>query len=132
METAADADAPSAPPEDALAAASTAFEQALRFAKAAVDLLRAEFRLARSSVMALVWLAFALVFFGVGAWLALSAAIAAGVYQLTGNVFYGIAIVAIANVIGVVLVLRSMRGCWHDLGLPRTRGVLHQIRHGSQ
>lgn len=118
------------PPTDALAALHAAFEQALRVAQAAFDLLRVELRLARSSVMMLVWLGFALVFFGVGAWLATSAAIAAGIYQLTGNVFYGVGSVALANVVGVALVLRSMRGCWRDITLPRTRRALGRIGEG--
>ena len=92
-------------------------------------MLRAELRLARSSALVLVWLGFALVFLGVGAWLATSAAIAAGIYQLTGNVFYGIGCVALANLIGVGVVLYAMRGCWRDLALPRTRRMLGAIGH---
>ncbi|MEP7042389.1 MAG: hypothetical protein ABI843_04970 [Dokdonella sp.] len=109
------------------AAARAALDQALRVADAALGLLRAELRLARSSAFVLIWLAFALVFLGVGAWLATSAAIAAGIYQLTGNVFYGIGSVALANLIGVVAVLWAMRGCWHDLALPQTRRMLGHI-----
>ena len=86
------------------------------------------FRLARSSAFVLVWLSFALVFLGVGAWLATSAAIAAGIYQLTGNVFYGIGSVALANIIGVIVVLFAMRGCWRDLALPRTRRAIADFR----
>ncbi|MET0230797.1 MAG: hypothetical protein ABW186_07705, partial [Rhodanobacteraceae bacterium] len=76
----------------------------------------------------LVWLSFALVFLGVGAWLATSAAIAAGIYQLTGNVFYGVGSVALANIVGMLVVLWLMRGCWRDLQLPRTRRVLADLR----
>lgn len=119
---------PAPPPRpDAFAAASGALEQAVRVAEAALALLRAELRLARSSALALVWLAFALVFLGVGAWLATSAAVAAGIYQLTGNLFYGIGAVALANVVGIVAVLIAMRGCWRDLALPRTRRVLGRL-----
>jgi hypothetical protein len=122
------------PQPDALTAASAAFAEAVRVAEAALALLRAELRLARSSALALVWLAFALVFLGVGAWLATSAAIAAGVYELTGNLFYGIGSVALANLFGIALVLFAMRGCWRDLSMPRTRRVLGELtdrRHES-
>lgn len=112
---------------DTFAIARDAMEQAKQVAYAAFALLRAELRLARSSALMLVWLGFALVFLGVGAWLATSAAIAAGIYQLTGNVFYGIGSVALANLIGVVIVLFVMRGCWRDLALPRTRRALGRI-----
>lgn len=106
----------------------TAVDESLRVASAALALLRAELRLARSSAFVLVWLSFALVFLGVGAWLATSAAIAAGIYQLTGNVFYGIGSVALANIIGVIAVLFAMRGCWRDLALPRTRRAIADFR----
>jgi hypothetical protein len=112
---------------DTFSAARAALEQALRVAEAALSLLRAELRLARTSALTLIWLGFALVFLGVGAWLATSAAIAAGIYQLTGNVFYGIGSVAMANIVGVVAVLFGMRGCWRDLGLPRTRRALLRL-----
>jgi hypothetical protein len=108
------------------AAARDAVEQAVRAAGAALALLRAELRLARSSALMLVWLGFALVFLGVGAWLAASAAIASGIYQLTGNIFYGIGCVALANLAGAGGVLLMMRSCWRDLSLPRTRRVLHR------
>jgi hypothetical protein len=108
-------------------AARNAFDQAVRVAQAALALLRAELSLARSSALLLVWLSFLLVFLGVGAWLAASAAIAVGVYQLSGNLFLGIGSVALANVIGGVAVLFAMRGCWRDLALPRTRRVLAGI-----
>jgi len=94
-------------------------------------LLRAELRLARSSAFALIGLGFALVFLGVGAWLATSAAIAAGVYQLTGNVFVGIGSVALANIAGAFAVMFAMRGCWRDLGLPRSRRLLADFRGTS-
>jgi uncharacterized membrane protein (DUF485 family) len=108
-------------------AARDAFDQAMRVAQAALALLRAELSLARSSALLLVWLSFLLVVLGVGAWLAASAAIAAGVYQLSGNLFLGIGSVALANVIGGIAVLFAMRGCWRDLALPRTRRVLAGI-----
>ncbi len=113
-----------APRTDLFADAGVALEQCMRVAEAALGLLRAELRLARGSALALVWLAFALVFLGVGAWLATSAAIAAGVYELTGNLFYGIGAVALANLVGVALVLLAMRRCWRDLSMPRTRRLL--------
>jgi hypothetical protein len=120
----ASADSTATPEPDTFSAARAALDQAMRVAEAALSLLRAELRLARSSALMLIWLGFALVFLGVGAWLATSAAIAAGIYQLTGNVFYGIGSVALANIAGVVAVLFGMRGCWRDLGLPRTRRAL--------
>ena len=113
------------------AAARDALEQALRAVAAAFALLRAELRLARSSAMMLVWLAFALVFLGVGAWLAASAAIAAGIYELTGSIFYGVGSVALANLGGVGIVLLMMRTCWRDLALPRTRRMLHRVGHAT-
>lgn len=118
------------PPQDgAFVSARIAMEQAARVAEAALELLRAELRLARSSAFALIGLGFALIFLGVGAWLATSAAIAAAIYQLTGNVFYGIGSVALANLIGVGVVLYAMRGCWRDLGMPRTRRMLGRFGH---
>lgn len=117
---------------DAFAVARAAMDQALRVVEAAFALLRAELRLARSSALMLVWLGFALVFLGVGAWLATSAAIAAGIYQLTGNVFYGVGSVALANLIGVAIVLFAMRGCWRDLGLPRTRRAVLRLGRGAE
>jgi hypothetical protein len=114
--------------EDTIAIVKSAIDQTLRVASAALALLRAELRLARSSAFVLIWLGFALVFLGVGAWLATSAAIAAGIYQLTGNVFYGIGSVALANIIGVLVVLFAMRDCWRDLALPRTRRAIAEFR----
>ena len=116
------------PHESTVDAARVALDQALRVANAALALLRAELRLARSSALMLVGLGFALVFLGVGAWLATSAAIAAAIYELTGNVFYGVGSVALINIIGVVAVLHAMRGCWRDLGMPRTRRMLRGAR----
>ena len=129
--TTPEASAPEATQDGAFEAARIAMEQAMRVSKAALALLRAELRLARSSAFVLVGLGFALIFFGVGAWLATSAAIAAAIYQLTGNVFYGVGSVALANVIGVVVVLQAMRGCWRDLGMPRTRRMLRRIGPGG-
>jgi hypothetical protein len=126
METIA-AQAPPAP-EDTIASIRSAFDETLHVASTALALLRAELRLARSSAFVLVWLSFALVFLGVGAWLATSAAIAAGIYQLTGSVFYGIGSVALANIIGMIAVLFAMRGCWRDLALPRTRRAIADFR----
>lgn len=114
-----------------VAALRDTLEQAVRAVGAAFALLRAELRLARSSAMMLVWLGFALVFLGVGAWLAASAAIAAGIYELTGSIFYGVGGVALANLAGVAIVLLWMRTCWRDLGLPRTRRMLHRVGHAS-
>lgn len=133
METiAADAPAPGAgarePVDDTIALIKATIDESLRLAGAAWALLRAELRLARSSAFVLIWLGFALVFLGVGAWLATSAAIAAGIYQLTGNVFYGVGSVALANIVGALVVVFLMRGCWRDLALPRTRRAIAEFR----
>lgn len=104
--------------------AREALQSALRVAEAAFALLRAELRLARSSAVALLWLGFALVFFGAGAWLAVTAGIAVGVAQLTGSPLIGVAAVATLNLAGVAWVIVSMRRCWRDLGLPRTRALI--------
>jgi hypothetical protein len=129
METiAADAPPGGAQPDDTIALVRSAIDESLRVAGAALELLRAELSLARGSALALFWLCAAMVFFGVGAWLATSAAIAAGVYQLTGNLFYGIGSVALVNVVAIVVVLRAMRTCWRNLALPRTRRVIADFR----
>ncbi|MBN8481264.1 MAG: hypothetical protein J0L88_06685 [Xanthomonadales bacterium] len=112
----------------ALEAAREALAGALAVAEASLALLRAELKLARSSALNLVWLGFGLVFLGVGAWLATSAAIAAGLWQLTGNAFVGIGLVALANIIGIVVVLAMMRRCWNDLSLPRTRELISGLQ----
>jgi hypothetical protein len=113
---------------DTIALIKATIDESLRLAGAAWALLRAELRLARSSAFVLIWLGFALVFLGVDAWLATSAAIAAGIYQLTGNVFYGIGSVALANIVGAFAVVYLMRGCWRDLALPRTRRAIAEFR----
>jgi len=137
METiAADAPTPGVgqgePVDDTIALIKATIDESLRLAGAAWALLRAELRLARSSAFVLIWLGFALVFLGVGAWLATSAAIAAGIYQLTGNVFYGVGSVALANILGALAVLYLMRGCWRDLALPRTRRAIAEFREPVQ
>ena len=132
METiAGDAPAPADDGDDTIAIIKSAIDQTLRLAGATLALLRAELRLARSSAFVLICLSFALVFLGVGAWLATSAAIAAGIYQLTGNVFYGVGTVALANIAGILVVLVMMRGCLRDIGLPRTRRVIADLRRPS-
>src|SRR5690606_22622360 len=100
------------------------FASALHLAQASLGLLRAELRLARSSALALVWLGFGLVFFGVGAWMALTVAIAMGVGQLGGHPLLGVGTVALIILAGAAWVLRAMRRCWRDLGLPRTRALI--------
>lgn len=108
--------------------ASGALRDALQVAEASLALLRAELRLARSSALALIWLGFALVFFGVGAWLATSLALALGIHALTGSFLLGTGTVALANLVGAAWVLHSMRRCWRDLSLPRTRALLVSTR----
>lgn len=114
-----------------LEAAREAVRGALAVAEASLALLRAELRLARSSALNLVRLGFALVFLGVGAWLATGAAIAVGIHQLTGNAFAGVGFVALVNIIGIVYVLRTMRRCWNDLSLPRTRELISGMQAPS-
>jgi len=105
-------------------AAQDVLRGALHVAEASLALLRAELKLARSSAMTILWLGFALIFLGAGAWLAATASIAAAIYQLSGNLFVGIGAVALGNLAGAVLVVRSMRRCWRDMSLPRTRALL--------
>ena len=114
-----------------LEAARAAAEQAWRVGRAALALLRAELRLARSSAVLLVVLGALLLLLAAGSWLAINAAIAAGIYELTGNVFYGVGGTALVNLGGVALVLWRMRACMRDLGLPRTRKLLTQIGHAQ-
>ncbi len=111
-----------------LDAARDALKGALQVAEASLALLRAELRLAKQSALNLVWLGFALIFLGVGAWVATNAAIAAGLYQWTGNAFIGIGVIALANVIGVLWVLRAMQKSWADLSLPKTREMFAASR----
>lgn len=109
-----------------------AVEAALRIAEASLALLQAELRLARRSALRIVALGLVLIFLGVGAWLATGAAIAAGIYQLTGNAFYGIGFVALANIVGLVVALLMIKHYWKDLSLPRTRAMLSNNSHNSQ
>ena len=111
-------------PDGLIEAAGAALEGAMRVAEASLALLRAELRLARKSAMAIVWLGFLLIFLGASAWLSLTAAVAVGLYQLSGNPFLGIAAVAVANVSGVIAVVLAMRRRWHDLSLPHTRALM--------
>lgn len=111
--------------------AGAVVDAALHAIETTLALLGAELRLARSSAFMLMWLAFALVFLGVGAWLFTSAALAAGLYQLTGNVLVGIAGVALANLVGLAAVLMAMRRHWRDLTLPRTRRLLDRTQPAS-
>ena len=120
-----DDSAPQGSPSESLVdSAMLALRGAMQVAEASLALLRAELRLARSSALTIVWLGFALVFFGVGAWLATSLGIALGIHALSGSFLLGVGAVAVANLVGVAWVLHSMRRCWRDLGLPRTRALL--------
>lgn len=117
--------------ESLLASAREALLGAMQVAEAALALLRAELRLARSSALSLVWLGFALIFFGGSAWLAISASLAVAIYQLTGNPLAGAGMVALANLAAVAWVVLAMRRCWRDLGLPRTRALLASAQPDS-
>lgn len=101
-----------------------AFRDASNVATASIALLRSELRLARSSAMTIIWLAFALIVLGGAAWLTVIAAMVAGIYQASGNIFFSIASVALVNLVGVVWVLFAMRRCWRDLSLPQTRALI--------
>ncbi len=115
---------PAADPIGPIEHVREALHAAVHVAEASLGLLRAELRLARSSAISLIGLAFVLIFLGVGAWLAASAAIAVGIQHLTGNLFLGIGAVALANLAGIAVVLLMMRRCWRDLSLPRTRRLI--------
>lgn len=115
------------PAQDAWNEAATAFAQGLRVADAAWLLCRAELRLARSSAGALAVLVLVLVFLVVGAWLALGATLAAGLYELSGSLTLGIGGVALLNLAGAAFVVWRMLGCWRDLWLPRTRRALARV-----
>lgn len=106
---------------DTLVDALRGFKQV---AEASLALLRSELRLARSSALMLIWLAFALIILGAGIWLTSIAAIVAGIYQLSGNIFLSVAAVALANLVGVGWVILVMRRCWRDLSLPQTRALI--------
>lgn len=115
---------PSSPKESLLDSLSDALRSSIDVAKASFALLRSELRLARNSALAIVWLGFAFIILGAGAWLATIAAIAAGIYQLSGNFFVGVAVVAMINLAGIGWVLMMMRRCWRDLSLPQTRALI--------
>ena len=104
--------------------ARSAFDGAMHVAEASLALLRAELQLAKRSAFTIVWLAFALIFLGATAWLSLTAAIAVGVFQLSGNLFLGIATVTAINSTGALWAIAGMRRCWRDLTLPNTRALL--------
>lgn len=115
---------PESTPDSLVDSAMRALRGALQVAEASLALLRAELRLARSSALSIVWLGFALVFFGVGAWLATTFGIALAIHALSGSLLLGVGTVAAANIAGAAWVLHSMRRCWRDLSLPRTRALL--------
>ncbi|MEZ5461308.1 hypothetical protein [Dokdonella sp.] len=111
-------------PDSLVDSAMQALRGALEVAEASLTLLRAELRLARSSALSIVWLGFALVFFGVGAWLATTFGLALAIHALSGSLLLGVGTVAAANLAGAAWVLHSMRRCWRDMSLPRTRALL--------
>ncbi len=117
--------------ESLLDSLSGALQSSLQVAKAALTLLRCELRLARTSAMSIVWLAFAFIILGAGAWLSTIAAIAAGVYQLSGNFFIGVGVVALINLAGIGWVVLMMRRCWRDLSLPQTRALIAAANPGA-
>lgn len=92
-------------------------------ARATGRLLRAELRLARSSVTAIIWFAFATLVLAFGAWLGLNALIVAGVHAWSGSVLLGACLVFLANLGGAIWTVSVMRRCVRDLTLPRTRSL---------
>ena len=104
--------------------ARDAFAAAMQVAEASLALLRAELQLARRSAVMIVWLGFALIFLGAAAWLSFTAAIVVGIFQLSGNLFLGIASVAAMNIAGAFWVVTAISRCWRDLSLPQTRALL--------
>ncbi len=89
--------------------------------RAAGHLLRAELRLARSSLVAIIWLAFATLVFAFGAWLGLNVLAFSVVHAWTGSVPLGAGAVLLANLGGAVWCVAILRRCLRDLALPRTR-----------
>ncbi len=110
--------------EAAVDAVRESMRAASAVATAAFELLLAEFHLARSSVVSLLLMVLMLVFLGTGAWLALSAAIAAGISQLSGSIFVGIGSVALLNLIGIGWILILMRRRLLYLSFPQTRRLI--------
>jgi hypothetical protein len=103
-------------------------QAAMQVIEASFALLKSELSLARRSAITLVWLGFALVFVGAAAWLSTCAVIVVGIYQFTGNVFAGVAIVALVNLSGAAWIVLAMRRCWRDVGLPETRAWVGSIK----
>lgn len=116
--------APHTPEPSLVDVARTAFDGAIKVAEASLALLFAELQLAKRSATTIIWLAFALIFLGATAWLSFAGAIAVGVYQLSGNLFLGIATVAAINIAGVLWTIAGMRRCWRDLTFPHTRALI--------
>ncbi len=112
------------PPGDALELAKHSLECAIQAVVATGNLLRAELKLAGASALALAGLGFMLIVLAFGAWLGINAVIVAAVFAWSGSVLLGSAVVFIANAAGAVVVVASMKRCWRDIGLPRTRRLL--------
>lgn len=104
---------------------------AIQVAEASFALIRSELRLARVSAITIIWLSFGLIILGAASWLTTLAAVVAGIYQATGNIFIAVASVAVGNLVGVVWVIFAMRRCWRDLSLPRTRALMVSPSSGS-
>ena len=116
--------APPIPEPSLVDVARNAFVGAIRVAEASLALLRAELQVARRSAATIIWLAFALILLGATAWLCFTAAFAVGIFQLSGNLFLGIASVAAINIAGALWAIAGMRRCWRDLTLPHTRALI--------
>jgi len=99
-------------------------QSAVELASAALSLVKAEFALARASALQLILLGFALIFFGVVAWLGLAATLTVGLFALIGNLFFSVVIVTAANIAACWLIFLAMRRRYRNLSLPRTRALL--------
>ncbi len=97
---------------------------AMQVAEASLALLRAELQLAGRSALMILWLAFVLISLAAAAWLSIIAALVVGIFQLSGNLFLGIATVTVINIAGAFWVITEIRRCWHDLTLPQTRALI--------
>lgn len=115
------ADGSGTPFADTASLAAQALDDLFEAMRAAARLLRVELRLARSSLAAILWLAFATLVLAFGAWLGLNALAFAAVHAWSGSVLLSAGVVFVANLGGVLWCGAIMRRCMRDLALPRTR-----------
>jgi hypothetical protein len=89
--------------DDTIAVLKATVDESLRIAGAAWGLVRGELSRPRSRAVVLIWLGF-------------------------GQVIHGVGSIALANILGALVVVHQMRGCWRDLALPRTRRAIAEFR----